>query len=42
LILDDYLTFPGETKAIEDFIKDKKITISPPLFEGTPYFIQKL
>ena len=42
LILDDYLTFPGETKAIEDFIKDKEIKISPPLFNGTPYFIKKL
>ena len=42
LILDDYLTFPGETKAIVDFIKDKGVKISPPLFEGTPYFIQKL
>lgn len=41
LILDDYLTFPGETKAIEDFIKDKEIKINPPLYEGTPYFIQK-
>ena len=41
LILDDYLTFPGETKAIDDFIKDKDIEISPPLFEGTPYFIKK-
>ena len=42
LILDDYLTFPGETKAIEDFIQDKEIKISPPLFDGTPYFIKKL
>ena len=42
LILDDYLTFPGETKAIEDFIQGKEIKINPPLFDGTPYFIKKL
>ena len=41
LILDDYLTFPGETKAIEDFCQGKDIKIQAPLFHGTPYFIQK-
>ncbi|MBI3554726.1 MAG: class I SAM-dependent methyltransferase [Deltaproteobacteria bacterium] len=41
LILDDYGTFPGETKAADDFFKDKKVKIQKFPYAMTPCFIQK-
>ena len=42
LILDDYGSFPGETKAVDEYLKDKNITIEKSLFPNTPRFIVKL
>lgn len=41
LISDDYRVFPGETKAIDDFFKDKKVTIQNFPNLKTPHFIIK-
>ncbi|MFT4304533.1 MAG: TylF/MycF/NovP-related O-methyltransferase [Candidatus Woesearchaeota archaeon] len=41
LILDDYGTFPGETKAVDDFFKDKNIRIQKFPFCMTPCYIIK-
>lgn len=41
LILDDYGVFPGETKAVDDFFKDKKVKIQKFPFAMTPSFIIK-
>jgi hypothetical protein len=41
LILDDYNTFPGETKAVDDFFKDKKVTIKSFPYTETPHYIIK-
>jgi len=41
LILDDYGTFPGETKAIEDYFKQKNIEIKKFSFCMTPCYIIK-
>jgi len=41
IILDDYGTFPGETKAIEDYFKGKKIQIRKFPFCMTPSYIKK-
>lgn len=41
LILDDYSVFPGETKAVDDFFKDKKIEISKFSFAMTPCYLIK-
>lgn len=41
LILDDYETFPGEAKAVDDFFKDKKIEIKKFSFCMTPCHIIK-
>ena len=41
LILDDYNVFPGETRAVNDFFKDKNIKIKKFNFRNTPYFIVK-
>lgn len=39
LILDDYSTFPGETKAVDDFFKDKNIDILKFSFCMTPCYL---
>lgn len=41
LILDDYNVFPGETKAVNDYFKDKKILIQKFSFSKTPHYIIK-
>ena len=41
LILDDYGTFPGETKAVDDFFKGQKISIRKFPYSDTPSFIIK-
>lgn len=41
LILDDYGTFPGETKAVDDYFKNKDIEIKKFPFATTPSFIIK-
>jgi hypothetical protein len=41
LILDDYGTFPGETKAVDEYFKDKDIKIKKFPFAATPSFIIK-
>lgn len=41
LILDDYGTFPGETLAVEEYFKDKKIHIKKLPFSMTPAYIVK-
>ena len=41
LILDDYGTFPGETKAVDEYFKDKNIEIKKFSFAATPSFIIK-
>jgi len=41
LILDDYGTFPGETKAVDDFFKNKNVEIKKFSFAMTPCFIVK-
>jgi len=41
LILDDYGTFPGETKAIDDYFKDKNAKILKFSFAMTPCYIIK-
>ncbi|TSC76693.1 MAG: NADP-dependent oxidoreductase [Parcubacteria group bacterium Gr01-1014_33] len=41
LILDDYGTFPGETKAIDEYFRDQNIRISQFPFAMTPCYIIK-
>ena len=41
LILDDYATFPGETKAVDDYFKHKDIEIKKFSFTTTPCYIIK-
>lgn len=41
LILDDYGTFPGETKAVDEYFKDKNVTIQKFDFSMTPCYIIK-
>jgi len=41
LIIDDYGTFPGETKAIDDYFKGKDITIKKFPFAMTPSYLIK-
>jgi hypothetical protein len=41
LILDDYGTFPGETKAVDEFFKNQKIKIQKFPFAMTPSFVIK-
>ena len=41
LILDDYKVFPGETKAVNEYFKGKKIKIEKFPFSSTPHYIIK-
>ena len=41
LLIDDYGVFPGETKAVEEYFKDKNIQISKFSFCMTPCYIVK-
>jgi len=41
LIIDDYGTFPGETKAVNEYFKDKKVKIRKFPFAKTPCYIVK-
>jgi hypothetical protein len=41
LVLDDYETFPGEAKAVDDYFKDKKIQIQKFSFCMTPCYVIK-
>ena len=41
MILDDYKKFKGETVAVDDYFKDKNITIQEPIYPNTPYYIIK-
>ena len=41
LILDDYGVFPGETKAVDDYFKGKKINIKKFSFYASPCYIVK-
>jgi hypothetical protein len=41
LIVDDYGTFPGETKAVDDYFKNKNVQIKKFPFAMTPAYIVK-
>lgn len=41
LILDDYKIFPGETKAVNDYFKNKKVKINSFQFQKSPKYIIK-
>lgn len=41
ILLDDYGEFPGETKAIDDYFKNKDVQIKKSPFSMTPCYIQK-
>ncbi|EAK9985814.1 dTDP-6-deoxy-L-hexose 3-O-methyltransferase [Campylobacter jejuni] len=41
IMFDDYSIFPGETKAVDEFIKDKKIKLQKLNFLNKPTFIIK-
>jgi len=41
LVLDDYNVFPGETKAVNNYFKNKKINIKKYSYRETPYYIIK-
>ncbi len=41
LILDDYGVFPGETKAAEEYFKDKKVEIKKFSFSTNPCYVVK-
>jgi hypothetical protein len=41
LLLDDYGVFPGETKAVDDYFKDKNVVINQFGFAKTPAYIIK-
>ena len=41
LILDDYGVFPGETKAVDEYFKNKKIEIKKFSFSKTPSYVIK-
>jgi len=41
LILDDYGVFPGETKAVDDYFKDKRANIKKFPYTPTPSFLIK-
>ena len=41
IILDDYMTFPGETKAVNEYFKSTNVVIEKPLFANTPHYIIK-
>lgn len=41
LVLDDYGTFPGETKAVDDYFKDKNVEIKKFPFAMTPCYLIK-
>lgn len=40
-MLDDYPCFPGEEKAVEDFIKGKNIALQKLPFSSSPSFFIK-
>jgi len=42
LILDDYGIFPGETKAAEEYFKDKKVEIKKFSFSTPPLLCSKI
>jgi hypothetical protein len=41
ILLDDYKKFPGETKAVDDYFRDKNVTIEKFPYADYPYFIIK-
>ena len=41
IILDDYMIFPGETKAVNEYFKNTNVVIEKPLFVNTPHYIIK-
>ena len=41
LMLDDYATVEGETRAVDEFFRDKKVTINKPPFYKVPSYIIK-
>lgn len=41
IALDDYGTFPGETQAVDDFIKDKQLAIQKACLNAIPAYIRK-
>ncbi|WP_237416403.1 TylF/MycF family methyltransferase [Helicobacter saguini] len=41
IVFDDYGTFPGETKAVDDFFKDKNVVIQKLPLAHIPAFIIK-
>jgi hypothetical protein len=41
ILLDDYNKFPGETKAVNDYFKNKDVKIEQYPFSAYPYFIIK-
>ena len=41
VILDNYSTFPGETKAVDDFLAGRNVTIRKPSYPMTPCYLVK-
>ena len=41
IFLDDYATFPGETKAVDDYFKDMRVRIQQFPFAMTPCYVVK-
>jgi hypothetical protein len=41
LLLDDYGVWPGETKAVDEYFKNKKVKIKKSSFSNTPLYIIK-
>lgn len=41
LLLDDYKNWPGETKAVDEYFKNKKIKIQKFDFSKSPHYIIK-
>jgi len=41
LVLDDYNEFPGETRAVDNYFKDKDVTIFESVLTPSPYYIIK-
>jgi len=41
LIMDDYGTFPGETKAVDEYFKNKNVKINKFPFRTTPCYLVK-
>jgi hypothetical protein len=41
IILDNFNSFPGETRAVTEYCKENKIEVEQPIFPQTPHYIVK-